>query len=113
MPRTCKLISITSSRAADPGARALDDLAVGTDGREMQAFAVGGGDFAEKRVFHAGLAIQFDERVADRVLPELEAFARGNIGGRQYGFHVTAPASSMTPKSRNRFSQKIMPRSHI
>src|SRR5580693_6952788 len=38
------------ARAADPGARALDDLAVGTDGREMQAFAVGGGDFAEKRV---------------------------------------------------------------
>jgi hypothetical protein len=77
----------------------------------MQAFAVGSGDFAEKRVFHAGLAIQFDERVADRVLPELKAFALGNIGRRQHGFHFTAPASSMIPKSRNRFSEKIMPRS--
>jgi hypothetical protein len=99
------------ARAADPGARALDDLALGTDGREIQAFAVGGGDFAEKRVFHAGLAVQFDERVADRVLPELKAFALGNIGRRQYGFHCTAPAPSIIPKSRNRISEKIMPRS--
>jgi len=49
--------------------------------------------------------VQLDERVADRVLPELKALALGNIGRRQYGFHFTAPAWSMIPKSRDRLSE--------
>ena len=58
----------------------------------MQAVAVGGGDLAEKPLLAAGLAIEFDERVADRILPELKTLALGNIGRRQYGLHFTAPA---------------------
>jgi hypothetical protein len=83
------------ARVADAAAGAPDGLALGNDGRKMQAVAGGRRDLAEEPFVSAGLAVEFNKRVADRVLPELKTLALGNIGRRQYGFHGTAPGLSM------------------
>ena len=57
----------------------------------MQAVAMGGRELAEERLVRASLAIEFDKGVADRILPKLKAFALGDIGRCQHGFHDTAP----------------------
>ena len=58
-------------------------------------------------------AIQFDERVADRVLPELEAFARGNIGRRQYGFSCHRTCLEHDTEKPNRFHEDHAPLSYL
>ena len=61
--------------------KAIDDLAIGANGGKVKIVAASGRQFAEERPICVGLAIEIDERVADRVLPEQKALSLGDVAG--------------------------------
>ena len=79
--------------AADTCPRPRHGLAVGPHAGKMQTIALGGRDLTEERPIRINPAIEFNKRIADRILPKLEAPALGDSARCQHGFHYTAPMS--------------------